>query len=129
MNYDHYIKKSQAFYKTLINTFCPYLKSNVEFTAKGFNHLVYKSDRTRRNESEVYTRMCALPLVAEIISSSGTLQEIEKLESGQVYYAFIAIINDKKYKVIVSSTHDDRYLFRSVIPRWKTGKRDKKLDH
>ncbi len=43
----------------------------------------------------------------------------------KVYFVhFIAIIDGNKYKVVIVKYNIDRYKFVSVIPKWKTGKRD-----
>lgn len=111
-------------YKKIEKIFCPFFQQNVYCTSSGFNHLIYKSDRSRRSEKEIYARMEAVEVLELILSNSGTLQEKESRDNGQTFYAFIAILNDKKYKVVVSNSKDGRFVFKSIIPRWKTGKRD-----
>jgi hypothetical protein len=108
-------------YKALPKTFCPYLKQEVEFTMSGFRHLIWKKGSIFRERSDINERFKALDYLPEIISKSGTLQEYEKLDDE--YFCFIAIIHDIKYKVIILKTHDNRYKFVSIFPRWKTGKR------
>ncbi len=128
MQGEEYIKKGKKFYDELGKVFCPYLKKNVEFTSNGFNHLVYKGDRTRRSEIEISMRIKSLYVVKEILESSGTTQEIEQLENKQRFYGFIAVIENKKYKVVVGTDlTGNRIIFRSVIPSWKTNKRDSNL--
>ncbi len=124
MDKEFYIKNWLKFYKNIEKAFCPYLNSEVWLTYSGFNHLIYKSDRTRRTEYEIKARMQALTILADIIKSSGTVQEMEQKDNGQIFYAFIAILKKRKYKVVVANTKDGRFIFKSVIPRWKTGKRD-----
>ena len=124
MNENDYIEKAKVKYKELEEIYCPYLKSKVRCSSKGFNHLIYKSDRTRRLEVDIKARLKSLSKLKEIIECSGTLQEKEVRENGQIYFAFIAIIDDKKYKVVISDTDKGEYMFRSIIPKWKTGKRD-----
>lgn len=121
------IEKARSDYSKFEKVLCPYLNDSVHFTSKGFNHLVYKTDRTRRTEAEINARMKSLKHLRSILSNSGTLQEREVVGSGQMFYAFIAIIDDKKYKVVVSNTKEGKYVFVSIIPRWKTSRRDETL--
>ena len=124
---ENYIEEYKKYYKNIIKIFCPYFKEDVYFTSKGFNHLIYKGDRKRRTEKEIKIRLESLKYIKEIISNSGTLQEKDFKDEKDFFYAFIAIIEDKKYKVVVSSNLENKYIFRSIIPRWKTSKRDKNL--
>jgi hypothetical protein len=58
----------------------------------------------------------------DIISKSGTLQEYENV--GQEFLCFVAIVNGKKYKVVITKGGDGKYKFVSVIPNWKKSRRD-----
>jgi hypothetical protein len=108
-------------YKKLEPVFCPYFGQEVLFTKKGFKHLIWKAEG-RRNRKTIQNRFRILEVVPEIISKSGTLQEYEN--EGLEFFAFIAIVQKKKYKVIVIRIEDGTLRFFSVIPNWKTGKRD-----
>ncbi len=121
------IDEARVRYHSFEEVYCPYIRESIHFTSKGFNHLIYKTDRTRRTEAEIKARLDSLKYIKEIISKSGTLQEREVTDNGRVFYAFIAILDDKKYKVVVSNTKEGKYVFVSIIPRWKTSRRDEKL--
>ncbi len=123
---DHIIEKYRIIYKTFGKSFCPYLNMEVEFTMAGFKHLIWKTDQSMRTFTEIEQRLNSLLVVKEIIEKSGTLQEVEILEN-KIFYAFIAIVDEKKYKVVVSTANVGRVIFNSVIPKWVTGKRDKNL--
>lgn len=118
------VSKYQKEYKEIKSIFCPYLKQEVFFTSKGFSHLIWKKGSSKRDETEIVLRMKSLKYLKEIIGCSGTLQEYEEIE-GKIYFAFIAIVDKKKFKVVVSRVKDGRHVFVSIIPRWVTGKRDK----
>ncbi len=123
-----HIKEGKKFYDSLGKIYCPYFKKEVELTGGGFNHLIYKSERNRRSDVEIRARLKSLKVVEEILKNSGTVQEIEKKVSGQFDFGFIAIIDNKKYKVVAGTDLlGNRIIFRSVIPSWKTNKRDKEL--
>lgn len=119
-----FIEPLREQYKKLIPVFCPYINQSVVFTSSGFKHLIWKGEHGMRLKSVIYDRFEALTYVAEIISKSGTLQEYEKIDLHKEYLCFIAIINQNKYKVVITKTSDNNYKFVSVIPKWKTGKRD-----
>lgn len=102
--------------------FCPYLGQNVHFTNRGFSHLIYKK-RDMRPYTEIESRLNCIRLVPRILSKSGTLQEYENKDVH--YFGFIAIINSKKYKVVILKDNTGEYRFVSIIPKWRTGIRDK----
>jgi hypothetical protein len=79
-----------------------------------------------RTRTVINDRFAALDFVKDILSKSGTLQEYEN--DHHEYWAFIAIIGGNKYKVVVTKTGSGEYKFVSVIPKWKTGKRDNFLN-
>ncbi len=108
-------------YKNLKPIFCPYLGQDVLFTTKGFKHLIFK-DYGMRPHREIKERFELLDIASKIISQSGTLQEYEN--SGIEFLGFIAILKEKKYKVVVLRSKDGSYKFYSVIPKWRTGIRD-----
>ena len=76
-----------------------------------------------RSIGSIIDRCNSLGMSIEIIAKTHTLQEYEKIETGE-YLCFIAIIKDKKYKVVILKKNAGGYKFISVIPKWKTGKRD-----
>ncbi len=127
MQTEKYIEEALVKYKNIKKVFCPYFKKEVECSSRGFYHLIFERNRFRRQEDQIFLRMEAINYLKTILENSGTVQEIEQFENGQIFFAFIAIIEKKKYKVVVSTTVDDRLTFRSIIPSWKTGKRDEKL--
>ncbi len=115
------IEKAKTEYKTIGKVFCPYLGQQINFTERGFNHLIYK-DRDMRPYNEINVRLDSLKFVPKILSKSGTLQEYEKRDVQ--YFGFIAIINSKKYKVVILKDTAGEYRFVSIIPKYRTGIRD-----
>ncbi len=88
----------------------------------GFKHLIWKKNTGKRKHYDTIERFRSLTHINSILSKSGTLQEYEKRDLE--YFGFIAIIENKKYKVIVGKDINNTYKFISIIPAWKTGKRD-----
>jgi hypothetical protein len=124
-NFKNFIEPLREKYKKLEPIFCPYINDTVYFNAAGFNHLIWKSSMGMRSQSVIQERFLALDVVIEILSKSGTLQEYEYFD--KEFLCFIAIVNNKKYKVVITKSGDTKYKFVSVIPKWKTGKRDELL--
>ena len=118
------IENSKAEYKEIKKVFCPYINMEVNLTSAGFKHLLWKTEMGIRPSAEIKDRLDSIKHIKEIINKSGTLQEIEESQD-KTFYAFIAIIKKKKYKVVVSTTKDGRVIFNSIIPKWVTGKRDR----
>lgn len=115
------IKKEE--YKKIGKIYCPYLNKDVCLNISGFYHLIWKSEMSKRTSIDIEDRLNSIIFIESIISKSGTLQEIEKRDN-KTFYAFIAIVDNKKYKVVVSDTKDGRIIFNSIIPKWKTSSRD-----
>lgn len=130
-------QEAENFYKTIDGVLCPYLKSKVNFNAKGLDHIKMKSWNKTRLVSDQYLRFKFLKLVPEVLKAAGTLQEFyetknfERIkDSGQWqyimkpvnYYGFVAIINKVKIKIIIKKVEGGQPYFWSVIPFWKMQK-------
>ncbi len=120
---EDFINSKRVYYKSLEKVFCPYVDSDVLLTSSGFKHLIWKSNQVPRKTKDIEDRMEALDKLVTILSKSGTLQEFEQSEDRK-FYCFIAIVDNKKYKVVITKYNVNRYKFVSIIPKWKTGKRD-----
>ncbi len=120
---EDFINLKRIYYKSLEKVFCPYVESDVLLTSSGFKHLIWKSNQVPRRSEDIMERMEALDKLATILSKSGTLQEFEQSDD-RVFYCFIAIVEKKKYKVVITKYNINKYKFVSIIPKWKTGKRD-----
>ncbi len=117
-----FIEPLREKYKKLESVFCPYLEQEVSFRSRGFKHLIWKLEKGMRSKKIIKQRFEALDFVSEIIQKSGTLQEYENTE--KEFFCFIAIVQERKYKVVVMKLGDGSYTFLSIIPGWITGKRD-----
>ena len=126
---------------------CPYLQDEVHFNRIGFEHLLFKEWNKTRSEVEQYNRLKLLRFVPFILSKSHTLQEYDerkmfvrqkinaRWESRLklvYYYAFIAIIDNARIKVIVKEIEGGSKFFYSLYPSWKVivntnGERKKKF--
>ena len=124
----------RRYYKSINKIKCPYLKDEVHFNVKGFQHLLSKSWGRGRAKIEQYTRLRLFPLAVKIISKSHTLQEYDKREilirqninskwqnrkKVARYYVFIAIIKNVRLKVIIKEIEGGVKFFYSLYPSWK----------
>ena len=117
IKFDQVKKGAEEQYKKINSVFCPFLKRNVNFSAKGLDHIKFKEWNKTRLISAQYLRLKFLELAPLIIEKVSTLQEFSKtkvFERRKInsrweqiltpvkYYGFVAIINFKvKIKIIV----------------------------
>lgn len=80
----------------------------------GWDHLV--SSRKHRNAKEKIRRFEALPLAKKIIEISTTYQEIRK-SKGIMFWAFVANMDGKQIKVVVSARNKKKYFLSVIVMR------------
>ena len=131
-----------AFYESQKPIFCPALNDHVLFTSIGFNHIMYKRHRAMRDQESQIMRFKMLPRAIRLIELTTTYQEFEKSEKlfevkmqkkkvmqrkDVSYWGIIAIIDERKIKVVVRKIGNGKIHFWSIIPAWVTNiKRDQK---
>ena len=137
-NIDQYIslrKSAFDFYNQREYIRCPALNNEmVHFTSEGFNHLIYKGDRSERDKDVQMMKFKMLPKATEIIGLSATHQEYDEstknikrkkykkivFEPATVrYWGLVAIIRDMRIKVIIRQIGNGQKHFWSVIPAWQ----------
>ena len=116
-NYDKIREDAEKYYATLADINCPALGLTVSFSSHGFNHLIYRKGRTERDRASQTMRFKLLTKAYELIGLTTTFQEYEdtlkefrvKKHKEKVsvtkqvqYWGLIAIIGDRKIKVIVA---------------------------
>jgi len=137
-NYEKLRKDSHSFFISLKPIYSPALKELIYFTAEGFNHIVFKGSRHERDRSSQIMRFKLLPCAVELINVSTTYQEYEetlkefvvKQRKSKIkktkrvqYWGIIAIIDNRKIKVILRKIGDNGQLhFWSIVPAWTTNK-------
>ncbi len=143
-NYEKIKEDSKRFYDHVGKIVCPAFGQEVIFTSEGFNHLVYKNDRRERDKKVQIMKFKLLPLAKKLVSLTATFQEYEEslrefrvkkfkkiVQETKVvkYWGVIAILENRKFKVIIRKVGDNGQLtFWSVIPAWITNyHRDIKL--
>ena len=143
-NYQKLKEISQGFYNNINSVFSPALKEKIIFSAEGFNHIIFKKEHSERERPSQILRFKILYLAKKLIGLSTTYQEFEETlkefdikkykkkskENRLVkYWGMIAIIDNRKIKVIIRKIGDNGSLhFWSIIPAWATNKyRDTKF--
>jgi hypothetical protein len=131
-------EEAEGWYKQAGKVYCPFLKRNVNFNAKGLAHIKFKGWNKTRLISDQYLRFKFLRLAPAILTKSGTLQEYndtknfereksnsrwQKLMVPVKYYGFVAVLDYKiRVKVIVKEVFGGQPYFWSIIPFWKNYK-------
>lgn len=136
-DYEKIRKETESYYRNLPNKICPALVVPVLFSSHGFNHLIYRKGRTERDRASQIMRFKLFSRAYDLISMTTTFQEYESTTKEftvkkykrkvsvikQVqYWGLIAIINDRKIKVILRKIGNGEVHFWSVIPAWVTNK-------
>ncbi len=121
-------------YKTIKEVRCPYFEGPVVFNAMGLEHLKFMRKNHARPRNEQLLRMRLFSLAPDIVSLSRTIQGIthtkhfETIRTNQrnetilfpvSYYEFVAILKDKRVRVVIKQIDDGPKFFWSVIPFWK----------
>lgn len=142
-NYDKLREDAQHLYTTFEQVICPALDVPISFSSHGFNHVVYRKGRNERDRSSQIMRFKLLARAYELVSRTITFQEYEETLKEFVikknkqkqrvsktvrYWGLIAILNNRKIKVIIRKVGNGTAHFWSVIPAWVTNKnRDEKF--
>jgi hypothetical protein len=130
------VEKVQGIFSVKKEIWCPYFKTHVHLNADGMHHLMYRQDRIPRNINERLLKLALVPKALQIISNSGTLQEIRvRVErSGPPakdgfyktkevkYWGFHAIVGSSnmiKIVVVVKKVGEGNFVFWSVLPHRK----------
>jgi len=110
--------RAWKFYQTWrqAGSFSPALQEKIFVTRLGWDHLL--SPRKRRTKREKIVRLNALPLARKLLETSTTYQEhrVDK-ERGISYWAFVAAMDGKRIKVVVSARRLKKYFLSVIVMR------------
>ncbi|OGI77084.1 hypothetical protein A3C57_02680 [Candidatus Nomurabacteria bacterium RIFCSPHIGHO2_02_FULL_33_12] len=136
-NYEKIREDAEKYYISLPDLDCKAVPFKVSFSSNGFNHLIYRKGRTERDRISQIMRFKLLTKAYELISLTTTFQEYENsLKEFKVkkhkekvyvtkqvqYWGLIAIMGDRKIKVILRKIGNGNLHFWSVVPAWVTNK-------
>ncbi len=124
-------EEAEILYKSLGSVYCPYLSEEVIFISKNFEHLLFKNKHTARTSKEQYMRCILFKYAPLIIGKSNLVQGIRKakeiIEEGESsskilmsvnFYEFIAVIDNKRIRVVIKRVGNRSGEFLSIIPYW-----------
>ena len=125
---------AENFYKKVQKIYCPYFQEDIAFNYKGLEHIKFKKWNKTRLIKDQYLRMKFLHLAPEIIKKSHTLQEFRESNNFErqkinsrwerrmmlvKYYAFVAILDNIRLKIIIKEIDRGKKIFWSICPHWK----------
>ena len=126
MKYKEYKDKIKEIFDKTRSIKCPaFDNEEINFNAKGVNHLLFKGDRSQRDSKRIETNIRLLPSAIYLLQKSTFWQEESRYEKdGKVYnyWAFEAVIDDRRIKVIIRQVGNSKKHFWSVIPAWRRDK-------
>ena len=119
-------EKAKKFFKDNPSVSCPaFPNEKIVFNSKGLNHLFYEGGvkKPSRPIKEVETRVNLLPSALKVLQQMPFIQE----ESTSVnhkgklctYWAFEAVVDNSRLKIIIKQIGNGKKHFWSVIPAWR----------
>ena len=138
------LHKANELYLSLEQICCPYFQANVHFNARGFEHLRRKSWNRGRDRQNQFMRLRHLARAPEILRLSRTVQGIEETHEWErrhkhgrwekllvpvTYYEFIAVLEGRRFKVIVKQLSGSERIFWSLIPFWRQDEHGRQVLH
>lgn len=123
---------------------CPYFQDRVHFNTECFRHLLFKRWNRGRDRRDQFIRLKHLARAPEILRLSRTVQGIQETTAWErrrrhgrwekdmiavTYYEFVAVLNARRFKVIVKQSPGGERIFRSLIPFWRQDGQGRRLLH
>lgn len=128
------IEDTRKKYQSIGRVFCPMLNSYIFFTADGFNHLIYKPNRKKRNVAEQRYKIDLFGLVIPSIKQSKQLDQWRFVgdvndDHDVQYYALVHGVGRKpiEVRVIIRRTGDGQFNFHSVMPHKNGGNKKSRI--
>lgn len=137
-------KSAEILYKSIGSIFCPYFQEKVHFNAEGLGHIKFKAWNRARSQRDQFMRLKLIRLAPEILKDSKTLQGIwetkrpirrkrhgrwEAVFTTVTYYEFIAVLEERRVKVIVKQIFGGEKSFWTMIPFWRIDKFNRRILH
>ena len=136
--------RAEGMYSSWSQIKCPYFQGSVHFNTEGFRHLLFKSWNRGRDRRDQFMRLKFIARAPEILRLTRTVQGIEqttewerrhrhgrweKLLIPVTYYEFVAVIEQRRFKVIVKQLTGGERVFWSLIPFWRQSEQGTRLLH
>jgi hypothetical protein len=142
--FDEVLLKAEAAYAAAHQLTCPYFLGPVHFNRQGFDHLRRKSWNRGRERRDQFMRLKHVRYAFEILRLSRTVQGIqetyewerrhshgrwEKLQISVTYFEFVAVMDKRRFKVIVKQLPGGQRIFWSLIPFWRQTEEGRRVIH
>lgn len=129
------LREAQERYKAVGQIRCPYFREAVRFDPPGFEHLRRKSWNRGRSRQDQFMRLKHVAAAPEILRLSNTLQgvwhgheRVRQHKHGRwqesfvptTFYEFVAVVRERRFKVIVKAPQGQEKAFWSLIPFWRS---------
>ena len=127
------IIKTKSNYIKIKKVYCPTLKENVVFNAKGFHHILYESGGTPRTVEEKIYKLTLIPLAPAVIRNAIKIKGVRDVEvrvsrknrtvlkKGKAY-SLVATVGRKNpvaVRVILLRIGNGQLAFRSIMKNRK----------
>lgn len=93
-------KTMRQTYDAIGKIYCPILKKEIIFNAKGFHHLHYKPDGTARKTSEKIHKLTLLPLAVTVIKKASEIHEARDILIRESRKKGSKLIKAKQYALV-----------------------------
>jgi hypothetical protein len=127
-------RRAEEHYQRVGKIRCPYFQEPVHFSTDGLRHLLFKTWNRGRPRQDQFMRLRHLAAAQAVIRQSRTVQGIletqewerrkrhgrwERLLRAVTYYEFVAVLDSRRFKVIVKQVSGGERQFWSLIPHWR----------
>jgi hypothetical protein len=135
---------AEAAYGGIGQVHCPYFGGPVHFNTQGFRHVLFKGWNRGRDQHDQFMRLKHLARAPEIIRLSRTVQGIQETHDWQrrrrhrrwektltavAYFEFVAVLEGRRFKVIVKQLPGGERIFWSLIPFWRQNHQGTRILH
>jgi hypothetical protein len=137
-------QRAEDQYRLVGSIRCPYFGEPVFFNSEGFRHFLFKSWNRGRDQHDQFMRLKHFVRAPEILRLSRTVQGIQSTQEWErrhkygrwehllvsvTYYQFVAVLENRRFKVIVKQLPDGVRIFWSLIPFWRQTKNGVRIIH
>lgn len=116
-------EKAKKFFQDNSSIKCPsFPKEKIYFNAKGMQHLFYKGSRSKRYIKRIAKNVELLPRAVQLLELMSLPQEEDSykyLGKKYKFWAFEAVVENRRIKVVVRQIGTGKKHFYSVIPAWR----------
>ncbi len=142
--FDATLQNALELYPAIGSVRCPHFGASVKFSPEGLQHLRRKAWNRGRSRRDQFMRFKHLKMAPLILRLSNTVQGIhhgherirrhrhghwEELISPATFYEFIAVIETRRFKVIVKRAEGNDLMFWSLIPFWRQTEQGTRVLH